>query len=1342
MLLLPKVAYAASRVSTTLGQNPAVRNAFHLHSLSPSSSTKTSSPGSNYFQQNKGSSKPLYNFFDQASGGSKNRFTHGYLGVQPIIANDTCYTNDDYEELVLARPVTTLYPKWYRNRSLSYTQQRLQRLSVLSTRAFSQVISTGNTEPESSPSSPPLTRRLDHLPIDAIPLPIPTPKLDSFPPSAGSIKKLNPDVPRPSPPPIPIAVDEESEHFRALVHARSSGDHRAALQSNSIKPLVQDFNAGLEALYYTRTQGSPLADIQGLYDTMICLGIQPNSRTYSTLIYAHCDRDREVVWALKGMDTHMESRMTLGFSDLSTEDKAQKDALMKENNFATAVSIFRILRTVSGRHNLQRDVLFCLLKGCAQYGSIDVAILVWETIELLFFKPYAVWYRLMILTFSRAGEIEGAEDVFTDFREQSAVGKIFIHNDDPSDSIHATVAVWNAMIEAYFANGKPDLAIGLLEKMLEPREDSPYSDHQFSLPYPAPSTYTTIISGFCNSGDYQSAMTWFNTLLAQSSSPGHAFEPSLSPTRPNTTTWRVLLQTLSQSPDTLSELNALWSRYLDSASQDEIPIRPIDRHLVAHRNVEFVKKAVTVKPLLEDRFRECHRLLTVAQSTVDLKLAPTVYAPSIWETYVDLGLPLLGMDFALRYFDAFRDNFFYNFLYREQLDAFSHYFCSLDWTKITSGKVALRYALKHENIVGQAGMTRPAILLHVMRQYTYARSQFMAVADLDEVEVKRLCGISTKLEMLEPQERDDFIGLVPFLKDLVEYGAQHIPFLFSPTRNAILRALMYGRSVYQVKALIEELGLEHFLHHSLVQLMPAMSASSFSPRMGVSPQDNEPETSLTMPPDLPLHLLYKEADSSRIPQQPVVDRASTQHLGELLLALSRRPSLSVKIWDDFCKDLTKVNKVPSPYTLSRMCQAFGRSKQIQKVKFVYSVAQVLVRTMEHDRQMQLDACGEIDAAHVHRQRILRQGGAPSADAYGGLILKVKETTDDASNAMTLFNESQRLGVVPNHYLYNNIISKLAKARKADAVLELFGKMKASGPMPSSITYGAVLGACARVGDVTSAEALFEEMTKATDFKPKIPPFNTMMQLYTTTNPNKDRALFYYEKMRSHDVLPTAYTYKLLIDAHVIEPPNILKMEQVFQQIVDNQRIELQGAHFASLINAYGCAAKDLDRALVAYNSIFDHPRKPVIDALVFEAIANVCVVHRRVDLIPQIVAKMNDVGVHMTAYIVNVMIKGYAAVGDIESARRLFESLVDSPEGIAALYNHTPRDPSSVPSVHPLEPVYREPSTWEAMVRAELGSGDRQHGIALIERLEARKYPEAVVNRIRGCLASDLSFLP
>ncbi|KAF8828858.1 hypothetical protein HHX47_DHR3000086 [Lentinula edodes] len=196
--------------------------------------------------------------------------------------------------------------------------------------------------------------------------------------------------------------------------------------------------------------------------------------------------------------------------------------------------------------------------------------------------------------------------------------------------------------------------------------------------------------------------------------------------------------------------------------------------------------------------------------------------------------------------------------------------------------------------------------------------------------------------------------------------------------------------------------------------------------------------------------------------------------------------------------------------------------------------------MESNKQLQSDAwflfengmiiamaqAGEIDAAHVHRQRILEQGGAPSADAYGGLILNVKDTTDDTSNAMTLFNEFQLFHVVPNHYLYDNIISKLAKARKAETALDLFTRMKSSGIAPSSITYGAVIGACARVDDAASAEALYVEMMSVPNFKPRIPPFNTMMQLYTTTKPNRDRTVFFYHEILKYSVHPTSCTYKV------------------------------------------------------------------------------------------------------------------------------------------------------------------------------------------------------------------------
>ncbi len=141
-------------------------------------------------------------------------------------------------------------------------------------------------------------------------------------------------------------------------------------------------------------------------------------------------------------------------------------------------------------------------------------------------------------------------------------------------------------------------------------------------------------------------------------------------------------------------------------------------------------------------------------------------------------------------------------------------------------------------------------------------------------------------------------------------------------------------------------------------------------------------------------------------------------------------------------------------------------------------------------QMLMACChmGYLEEAGMYRAQLIEAGQAPSADAYATMIASAKDTTDDASVARELFAESQQLSVRPNLYLYNTIISKLSRARKAESAIELFQRMKGEGIRPSSVTYGAVINACCRVGDVESATTLFGEMQAMPNFKPRVPPY--------------------------------------------------------------------------------------------------------------------------------------------------------------------------------------------------------------------------------------------------------------
>ena len=167
--------------------------------------------------------------------------------------------------------------------------------------------------------------------------------------------------------------------------------------------------------------------------------------------------------------------------------------------------------------------------------------------------------------------------------------------------------------------------------------------------------------------------------------------------------------------------------------------------------------------------------------------------------------------------------------------------------------------------------------------------------------------------------------------------------------------------------------------------------------------------------------------------------------------------------------------------------------------------------------------------------------------------------------------------------------------------------------------------------------------------------------------------------------------QLLLDTYgSLEPVDLPAMEKVFEDLQANPNVKLISGHFASLINAYGCAAKDFDKAVAVFLSIPTYHDAPLLDAIVFEAIINVIVIHRRTDLLPVYVSKMNEAGVHMTAYIANFLIKGYANIGDLDQARSIFESLRDPPSGMAAPYNHAPHHPDVSPDVHIMDVVYRE----------------------------------------------------
>ncbi|PKI84129.1 hypothetical protein MVES_002009 [Malassezia vespertilionis] len=472
-------------------------------------------------------------------------------------------------------------------------------------------------------------------------------------------------------------------------------------------------------------------------------------------------------------------------------------------------------------------------------------------------------------------------------------------------------------------------------------------------------------------------------------------------------------------------------------------------------------------------------------------------------------------------------------------------------------------------------------------------------------------------------------------------------------------------------------------------------------------------------------------------------------------------------------------KFPPPSALAVLITAFGRMGRLETLDALYTMGLHVLAShpnssewrtsqwvqLEDGMVTALSHSGAADRANGHRERLIASGHAPSASSYAALIATIQERTDDAVVAEDLFNESQQLGVRPTTYLYNTVISKLSRARKAEQALRLFDAMRDTNLRPSSVTYGAAINACVRTGDEARATQLFAEMEAQPSFQPRVPPYNTMIQYYVHSCMDRTKALRYYEKMQKVGVRPSAHTYKLLLDVWgAIAPVQPDKQQLIFSKLVADRLVGVQGTHWASLIHTQGAVLRDLDRALEIFESIAEHAPavgrsrlSTVPDAVVYESLFSVFVAHHRSDLMPAYLARMIRQGIFPTAYIANLLIKGYAQDGPMGliEARRVFDAMIDPPAGIAAAGNHLPRHQGAGAlglrrerfdqrggrhgCKHTLDRtnvlgalVNREPSTYDAMIRAELSFGHTAQAMLLLERMEARAFPAALLNRARA----------
>ncbi|EPQ25798.1 uncharacterized protein PFL1_06665 [Pseudozyma flocculosa PF-1] len=1208
--------------------------------------------------------------------------------------------------------------------------------------------------------------------------------------------------------------------YRQLMQAIRRNDSEAirshvsafrALPKN--EQTLSGFNMAMEALLSVTKTGALTRDITNIYSQLIENGLSPNSRTFSVVLRALCARDVEVQQKLisKARLAAAAANSGEGAVQATKVEAKALDKLQREDDYQQAIQLFNVAH--QSNHGLpDANPYNALLRSCAVRGDVDRAIGVLDMLERSrYASADGQTFKHLIRTFTHDPQVlpdESSQDaaarkllackqVFQEFREASK-GPDWDHDSD--------AAVWRELIAASFRLGDPSGAVALFEEIVG---GSGQSDSHVP---PADSPMVSaMLRGFLGSGDLPTALDWFSKIVSANQDGGRM-------ALPDPHTLELLMAPLSEQPDLLPVLNQVsdayakvskgrgWKVGLDvvagvvntncRAAEELLSSEHADKEKADEyldRAMEFVSE---IYPRYMDHLKKRFEPSERPDDTRFCLLSLCTLSELLVRTgrVVDAGSV---MTYSVIFLDKtkWKNGTLDTDLWNRVL-AISRALFAID------GKPpAARSAL---HLVAAAEFMAPVLRRADVLDETYAAGLVQlyrqACSEEDANAVVRLPLTSKGWSMLldaycfeeahlRPRDPEAFHrdGIPRLLDDLgrLPQKASHADPNSRPTLDVSV-ALDLAEKRYGTQALA---AFKPWAFDKVAAKMQAADSPEVTESEASSVQYSESSrasstfTRDTSPSDGPAPLQRDDLPSAAVesagytfPDVQVIDTDLGHYLTDL-----NKAGFSRYTPQDAYRRLQKelqVGNFAHPEGLAALIGAFGRAGNTERIHELYAMAQHVLHALGGDPSWQRNAwfhvedamisafshAGNVDAATVHRHRIIAAGGAPSASAYAALIATIRDTTDDASIAQELFDESRRFGITPSAYLFNTVISKLSRARKADRALQLFDEMTINHRIrPTSVTYGAVINACTRIGDEQRAVQLFARMEDDPSFKPRVPPYNTMMQFYVQTLQDREKALVYYNKMVEAGVAPSSHTYKLMLDLYgAIEPVMPDELESTFEQIVQDPSVKVQGTHWASLIICYGSMLGDLDKAVATFESIASHPstvasgsRLP--DAVSFEALLAVFVNRDRPDLVRTHFAKMVGSGIKMTAYIANLLIRSYSIEGPegLNEARQIFESMSEPAAGVAALGNHTPRAHGAgapVPpeqqrpqqqsqqsattdsalataGTSPFAAVHREPSTYETMIRAELHHGNRDKASQLLERMEHRAFPPALLVR-------------
>jgi pentatricopeptide repeat protein len=468
-----------------------------------------------------------------------------------------------------------------------------------------------------------------------------------------------------------------------------------------------------------------------------------------------------------------------------------------------------------------------------------------------------------------------------------------------------------------------------------------------------------------------------------------------------------------------------------------------------------------------------------------------------------------------------------------------------------------------------------------------------------------------------------------------------------------------------------------------------------------------------------------------IPPSPIVEVQSTNDgydpyayntdyrassiIADQLESTTGRPETHLQDSLSRFRNVRRAGRHPRYNTYAKLITAAGKTKQANLIHEILGMAQADVPYLADFPMVKagwipiLDAMvaacltiGDRQLAAKFHQDLLDMGASPSANTFGIYITTLEGTFDEATEAVKIFQRALSEGVEPGVFLYNAVIGKLGKARRIDDCLFYFGDMQSRNIRPSSVTYGTLVNALCRTSEERFAEEMFDEMESMPNYRPRAAPYNCIIQYFLNTKRDRTKVLAYFERMKARNVKPTSHTYKLLIEAHATLEPIDLSAAEAILNDIKASGMQPEAVHYGSLIHAKGCVMHDMAAARTTFDSVLSDGTIRPTDTL-YQNLFEAMVANHQVADTSKVLEDMTARKVTLTPYIANTLIHGWAAEGNLDKAKSIYNSL-----GMSK----------------------REPSTYEAMTRAFLSAEDHQNASKVVQEMLRKGYPSAVAEKV------------